>query len=249
MTTAGSIRRRGAIAAAFAALALGVIALVALIPASAGAGGGGGEELGKTAKTPPPSCPSPPGNSFPARKACQALGKVTGFQRRADGKAGLFKVPSDGTIVGWSVDLAKPDRKEREFFAEVLGDEAIGGDPTARLALLSAADGRKYRLREQSPRINLSSLLGQRQYFTLNDPIAVRKNWVVALTTPTWIPNFAHDFGGDDRWRASRGKERCEGKKNLEDRSKPHSDVGSTRAFACNYSDARLLYWAYFVAA
>ena len=246
---AGSIRRRGATATAFAALALGLIALVALIPASAGAGAGGEKELGKTAKTPPPSCPSPPGNSFPARKGCQALGEVTGFQRRADGKGALFRVPSNGTIVGWSVDLAKPDRKEREFFAEVLGDEALGGDPSARIAMLSKADGRKYRLRAQSPRMNLSSLLGQRQYFTLNDPIAVQEDWIVALTTPTWIPNFAHDLGGDDRWRASRGRNRCNGKKNLEDRSKPHSDVGSTRAYACNYNDARLLYWAYFVPA
>lgn len=247
MTRAGSNQRRGAIAAAFAALAAGVIAIAGFTASASGAGGGA-KQLGKTAQTPRPSCPTPSG-SFPPRKGCQALGEVTGFQKKADGKKNLFQIPSQGKIVAWSVDLARPDKKERDFFADVLGNEALGGAPSARLALLSEANGKKYRLRAQSPRMKLSSLLGERQYFTLNDPITVQKKWIVALTTPTWVPNFAHDFGGGDRWQASRTKDRCDGEKNLQDRSKPHKGIGSTRVYACSYNDARLLYWAYFVPA
>jgi hypothetical protein len=246
VTTAGSNRRRGAIAAAFAALAAGVIAIAAFTAPASGAGGA--KQLGKTGKTPRPSCPTPSGQ-FPPKKGCQALGEVTGFQKKADGKKNLFQIPSQGKIVGWSVDLARPDKKERNFFEKVLGNETAGGASTARLALLSKANGKKYRLRAQSPRVKLSSLLGERQYFTLNDPIPVEKKWIAALTTPTWVPNFAHDFGGSDRWVASRTRKRCDGEKNLQDRSKPHKGLGTTRVYACTYNDARLLYWAYFVPA
>jgi len=210
----------------------------------------GTKELGKTAKTPRASCPTPKGppNSYPPSKGCQALGEVTGFQKKADGKKGLFKVPSKGTIVGWSVALSKPNKKERKFFEEVLGNETAGGAPTARLALLSKASGKKYRLRAESPRMKLGSLLGHRETFTLNDPIPVQKGWTVGLTTPTWVPSFAHNLGGKaDSWQASRTKRRCAGEKNLQDRSKPHKGVGTTRVYACSYEQARLLYWAYFL--
>jgi hypothetical protein len=246
LTTAGSSRRRrGAIAGAFAALAACLIAIGAFTSAASGRADGV-KKLGKTAHTPQPSCPTPSG-SPPPKKQCQAFGEVTGFQKKADGKKNLFQVPAQGKIVGWAVDLAKPDKKERNFFAKVLGDQAADGAPTARIALLSKADGKKYRLRAQSPRMSLNSLLGEQQVFTLNNPIPVQKKWIVALTTPTWIPNFAHDFGGSDRWVASRTRKRCTGEKNLTQRSSPHTGVGSTRVYACTYNDARLLYWAYFV--
>lgn len=203
--------------------------------------------LGKTEKTPKASCPTPKGNDFPPRKGCQALGEVTGFQKKADGKKDLFEVPKAGTIVGWGVKMSKPSKKEQDFFDEVLGDEG-GGKPLARLALLSKADGSKYRLRAQSPKMGLRSELGNKVTYTLNDPIPVQKKWIVGITTPTWVPNFAHDLEGhEDSWQASRTKKRCEGEKNLTERSKPHKGVGTTRVYNCSYQKARLLYWAYFV--
>lgn len=233
------------IAGAFGALAACLIAIgIFTIPASGQ--GSDVKKIGKTKDTPRPSCPSPSG-SFPPKKGCQALGEVTGFQKKADGKKNLMQVPSQGKIVGWSVALAKPDKSERDFFERVLGDNAADGAPTARLALLSKADGKKYRLRAQSPRMNLNGLLGEKQVFTLNNPIPVQSKWTVALTTPTWIPNFAHDYGSSDRWVASRTRRRCDGEKNLTERSSPHTGIGTTRVYACTYNDARLLYWAYFV--
>jgi hypothetical protein len=231
------------VAAAFACLAAGLAASGATTPADAV----NAKEIGKTRQTPDPSCPTPSGNDFPPRKGCQALGEVTGFQKKADGRQGLMRVPKNGHIVGWAVDLAKPNKKERNFFEDVLGNEAFGGAPSARLAMLTRSTKKKYRLRAQSPNVKFNGLMGRRQYFTLRRPIPVKKDWIAAITTFTWIPAFAHDLDNDDRWKASRTRKRCEGTRNLTKRSRPHKGVGSTRAYGCTYKHARIIYWAYFV--
>lgn len=241
-TQAGSARGRLATAAAFACL---IAAAVALSPAG-DAGASKAKEIGKTGNTPKASCPTPSGNDFPPRRGCQVLGEVTGFQLSAEGKDGLMKVPADGHIVGWAVDLSRPAPDERKFFEKVLGNRAFNGAPSARLSMISKANGRKYRLRGQSPVTKLNPLLGRRQYFTLNNPIPVNKGWTAALTTQTWVPAFAHDLRNDDLWRASRASGRCEGEKNLTQRSKPHLHVGTVETYGCTYSDARIIYWAYF---
>lgn len=231
-------------AAALGCLLTGALAL------SSGeeAGAARAKEIGKTKSYPKPSCPTPSG-SHPARAECQVLGEVTGFQISANGKDGLMKVPRDGHIVGWAVDLSRPSKSEQQFFEKVLGDRAFNGSPSARLAMLSKAAGRKYRLRGQSPVARLGPLLGRRQYFTLNNPIEVKQGWTAALTTQTWVPAFAHDLRNDDLWRASRESDRCEGFKNLTERSRPHLGKGTVRRYGCTYRDARILYWAYFVPA
>ena len=229
-------------AAALACLVAGGIALSSTGDADAVKA----KEIGKTGNTPKASCPTPSGNDFPARRGCQVLGEVTAIQLSANGKDGIMKVPDDGHIVGWSVDLAKPSDSERKFFERVLGNRAFNGAPSARLAMLSKANGRKYRLRGQSPAVRLNPFLGRRQYYTLNNPIEVKKGWHAGLTTQTWVPSFAHDLRNDDLWRASRDQGRCEGEKNLTQRSHPHLNPGSVKTYGCTYSDARVLYWAYF---
>ena len=240
-TQAGSTWRRAAVAAVFACLTAGLVTLGA-----PGADAVKPKVIGKTKRTPPPSCPTPNRPNPPARKGCQVLGEVTGFQKRADGKMGLMRVPKDGHIVAWAVDLAKPNKGERKFFKRVLGNRAFNGAPSARLAMLSRADKKKYRLRAQSSHEKLGPLLGRKQFFTLNDPIPVKEGWIAGLTTYTWVPNFAHDLHSNDLWKASRTKNRCEGERNLTKRSRPHRNVGSTRAYGCSYNHARLDYWAYF---
>lgn len=241
-TQAGSARSRIAAAAAFACLIAGAGALSAVGEADAVRA----KEIGRTGNTPKPSCPTPSSGDFPARKGCQVLGEVTGFQLSADGRDGLMKVPEAGHIVGWAVSLSRPNKDERDFFAKVLGDRAFNGAPSARIAMLSRANGRNYRLRTQGPTERLSALLGRRQYFTLNNPLEVEKGWTAALTTPTWVPAFAHDYRNDDLWRASRDSDRCEGTKNLTERSRPHTKLGTVKTYGCTYPDARILYWAYF---
>lgn len=229
-------------AAAFACLAAGAVAIGAALPADAAKP----KEIGKTKRTPGPSCPTPSNPPFPDRKGCQVLGEVTGFQVRADDKHGLMKAPADGSIVAWSVDLARPNKDERNFFEDVLGNEAFDGAPSARLALLTHSSEKKFRLRARSPVEKLTRLMGRRQYFTLNQPIEVEKGWISAITTETWVPNFAHDLHGDDLWKASRTKSRCEGEANLTKHSHPHKGVGTIRRYGCGYEDARLIYWSYF---
>ena len=248
-TQAGSTRSRSVIAAAgaFACLVAGVVAIG---PAS-DADGARAKEIGKTGDTPKPSCPTPDSNNFPPRKACRAYGEVTGFQVRGNGKQGLMKVPADGHIVGWAVDLSRPNKKEQKFFEDVLGDRAFNGQPSARIAFVTHSAKKKYRLRAQGPNVKLGSLLGRRQYFTLNNPIEVHKGWIAAITSKTWIPNLAHDLPGGkekNRWRASRRSKFCDDtpQSNLTEKSHPHNKVGSTKVYGCTYDD-RLLYWAYFV--
>ena len=57
------------------------------------------------------------------------------------------------------MDLSRPDKEEQKFFEDVLGDPAFNGRPGARIAMLSKAKKKKFRLRAQSPQIKLSSLL------------------------------------------------------------------------------------------
>jgi hypothetical protein len=242
-THTGSVRGRLAALGAFACLLAGGFAISY---GGEDAGAARAKEIGKTKSWPKASCPTPNSNSFPARRGCQVLGEVTGFQIEASGKEDLMRVPADGHIVGWSVDLARPNKSERNFFERVLGDRAFNGAPSARLSMLSKADGRKYRLRGQSPVIRMNPLLGRRQYFTLNNPIEVKQGWTAALTTQTWVPSFAHDLRNDDLWRASRPSDRCEGEKNLTERSRPHLKPGTVKTYGCTYRDARILYWAYF---
>jgi hypothetical protein len=235
------MRRRAAFAGAFALLAAAMV----LIGATT-AGALKAKQMGKTESTPNPSCPTPSG-PHPPRQECQAFGEVTGFQVEADGKNGLFKVPSDGNIVAWSLDLARPSESEQQFFRTNLGNEGFDGDPTARISLLKRAEGAKYRLKARSPIVRLQGSLGDPLHVTLNDPIAVREGWIVALTSPTWVPNFAHDISAGNRWRASRNPERCSGFENLTELSRPHETIDTRRTYGCTYGNARLLYWAWFV--
>ena len=247
MAATGTRPRLAALAFALACACL--LAVVVALGGSDGAAAAGAKAtvIGKTPSTPNPNCPTPKGDSVPADKACQAMGRVTGFQTRADGRKSPFKVRRQGTIVAWSVDVSKPNRKERKFFEEALSDS---GPPSARLAILKPKGKGRFKLVKQSPVAQLSSVLGNRPVFTLTDPLRVRKGMVVALTTPTWISNLA-DFGADnsDEWRASREPGQCglgpDGEQDLLKRSRPQQKVGGKRSYGCTYEGARLLYWAF----
>ena len=189
---------------------------------------------------------------YPASKQCFGVNTVTVFQTKAAGKGGTSKVPANGAIVAWSVDLAKPSEEEVNFF-----DDAFGGGSTARLSILKAQGKGRYTLTKQSPRVDLTAAAGREPIFTLKKPLKVKKGLTVALTTETWLANFAHDgklTSSGDRWRASRLKKRCgddpqkSPQENEDDifKSKPHTKKGSTRTYGCIYDSARVLYSAYF---
>lgn len=246
-------RRRHALAAAL----LGVLCAYALLAGAAAdpASAAKAKMLGKTKSTPRSYCPKP--SAF-----CESIGSVTGFQMRADGKKRPFEVRKSGHIVAWSLDLtAKPNKVERKFFGKLYGDDA----PSARLSILTKRKGNQYRLKHQSPVMQLAPHYGEKPIFTLGQPLRVAKGDIVALTQPTWMSAFsvcdARPRGnppdcpglsrGDNAWRASRSGDRCKigtrtktQRQNLK-KSRPHEKQGTTRPYACVYESARMLYWAY----
>jgi hypothetical protein len=196
------------------------------------------EPIGKTKKTPQPSCPKDP---------CQAIGSVTGFQVSAGGKKALMAAPKSGHLVAWSVDLSKPKSSQRKFFGKFYKEGALGTVPAARIAVLKG-EGKapSFELKAQSPVVELSDELGSEPLFTLADPIPIRKGDIVAITVPTWIPNFAVDLSNDNAWRASRERDRCENPDDIKE-GKPHGKVGTERTYGCLYRQARLLYQGFYV--
>ncbi len=234
---------------------MAALVLVAIVAASAGIATGRSPNILGDVKggAPKPSCPEPKKSPFPSSKLCRVINTVTGFQTTANGRKGIFKVPSAGHLVAWSVDLSRPNSDERDVY-EGLFDAA----PSARIGVLKKASKSKFTLAKQSPEVPLDNYYGQKPIFTLNKPLKVKKGQTIALTTPNWVPNFAHDgkLGSQtDKWRASRSKRKCGDDPNKSDNenrddiiaSKPHDDKGSKRTYGCTYTEGRLLYWAYFV--
>lgn len=219
-------------------LVLAAAGSVCLLGAGAGvAAAAPAKTLGKTGRTPEPSCPKTP---------CEAVGSVTGFQMIADGTRAPFKAREDGYIVGWAIDLSDPNKSQSQFFADFYESGAFGTTPTARVSVLKRKDERNYKLKAQSPVVTLGSVLGTRQTFTLTDPLKIRKGEFLALTIPTWAPAFAvNQSGSNNVWRSSRAEGECSGTAPIK-AGKPQQKVGSERSYSCDYKTARLLYWGYY---
>jgi hypothetical protein len=215
----------------------GLIAALALA-AVAGAQGEDTESIGKTKDTPKASCPKDP---------CQAVGSVTGFQTTAGSGKGLTTAREAGHLVAWQVNLSKPKGSQREFFGKFYKEEDLGTAPTARIAVLKPAkEEGDFTLKAQSPVVELSDELGTKPRFTLDEPISIQKGDIVALTVPTWAPDFAVDLSSKNVWRASREKGACENATDIK-KGTPQEKVGSTRTYGCTYRGARILYSAYYV--
>ena len=229
--------RRGRLPVLLTALAVLVTAIAGGLIATAGAARS--IELGKTKRTPAPECPN----------NCEVMGQVTGFQRSAAGKNGLFRVRERGHIVAWSVDLSKPSKDERNTFNEAGGSERYGKRPTAGVAIIRKESRERYKLLRRSPILNMNGFYGERPFITLNKPLRVRPDDIVALTTATWLPNFASGLSNRDIWVASRKPDECTAPDidAFFAQTNPHLKDGSTRRYGCKYRNARLLYWAYFV--
>ncbi len=197
-----------------------------------------------------PAVPSCPTN-------CQAIGKTTGFQTNITGARNPFVVKARGRIVAWSIKTGAPSTKpnpqnnnqsDYDFFSKT-----FGGPPRARIAVLkpimkSIRAGKPiYKLKSQSPVEDLSSFLGQTTTFTLDTPLRVKPNNVVALTVPTWAPAFAINQSADTKWAASRKKGKCNNTADIL-AGTPQDALGTQRSYGCVYNTARLLYSATVVA-
>jgi hypothetical protein len=233
-----------------ASIATAIAVFVAVLAALLGTGSAGAAPnvmvLGAAAPA-TPSCPT----------ACQAVGKTTGFQNSITGTKTPFIVPVRGSLVAWSIKLGAPGTKpnpnndnqsDLDFF-----NKTFGGGPKARISVLKPImkqikTGHPiYKLKSQSPVEDLSDYLGQTTTFTLDTPLRVKPNNVVALTVPTWAPAFAVNQSADTKWQASRKKGKCN---NTDDilAGTPQDALGSERSYGCVYNTARLLYSATVVA-
>jgi hypothetical protein len=197
-----------------------------------------------------PAVPSCPTN-------CQAVGKTTGFQTNITGARNPFLVSVRGRIVAWSIKTGAPSTKpnpqnnnqsDYDFFTKT-----FGGPPKARISVLKPimkqirAGHPIYKLKSQSPVEDLAGYLGQTTTFTLDTPLRVKPNNVVALTVPTWAPAFAINQSANTKWAASRKKGKCNETADIL-AGRPQDALGSQRSYGCVYNTARLLYSATVVA-
>lgn len=203
-------------------LLLSVLAGLLAVPASAHA-----VELGEVDRAAKASCP----------ERCQALGRVSGYQLRLEGRRSPFKVDRAGRVTAFAVTLGTPSASAQRFFTST-----FGGPPQARLSILRRGTKRKHRLVAQSPAFDLTPHLGTTHRFRLLEPLAVKKGYMVALTVPTWAPAFAVDLSSQEGWRSSRDARRCA---DVRQRA-AQQRVGGLRTYGCFYRTARILYTATF---
>src|SRR5581483_5704210 len=177
-------RRRARPLLGFAALCAALVAVAAV----SSAGAKNAKVLGKTKHTPRPACPKDT-----AQRPCSGVGGVTAFMRVADGERLPFNVRRNGKVVAYALKLSRPTKDQRDFFGNIFKSNKYGKAPTARLAVIKqkSRQGRTYKLLRQSPTVKLNGALGQKEVFTLDKPLRIRKGQIVALTVPTWASNFA----------------------------------------------------------
>jgi hypothetical protein len=188
-------------------------------------------EVGVVPPTTPatvPSCPTTP---------CLAISRTTGFQVKIGPASKPPAVPRNGTIVAWTITLAKPNATQIKFF-----NANEGGVAEAGIAILrpQRQPNLSYKLIAQSPLVKLEPYFGKTAQFPLESTIPVKKGDVVALTVPSWAPALAVGFGNDTSWRASRSKRQCASTST----QTAHTQIGTAVQYYCLYQTARLTYSA-----
>ena len=209
----------------FASAALAIaLALPAAAPATLTEVG----VLGTTNPATVASCPASP---------CLAVSRTTGFQVKVATTHNPVGVPRDGSIVGWTITLGKPNATQIKFF-----NTNEGGVAEAGIAVLrpQKSPNLTYRLIASGPLVKLQSYFGKTVQFPLESTIKVKKGDVIALTVPTWAPALALGFGNDTSWRASRPKKQC----TTTSAQTAHTQINTSVQYYCLYQTARLTYSA-----
>jgi hypothetical protein len=185
-------------------------------------------ELGAMAEGVRGSCP----------RNCQAVSRTTGYQAKVGPDRTLYRAPSGGRIVAWTIALGNPGPKQTAFFTERLGGEAQAAvvviDPGRRL---------RHRVVAKAPLRRLTSFFGETVQFPLERTLPIRRGQYVALSVPTWAPALQIGLASDTSWRSSRATDSCS------DTATQSALVGRRRTgtFRCLYRTARLTYSATFI--
>jgi hypothetical protein len=180
-------------------------------------------EIGGTPEA-TPTCPSSP---------CLAVSRTTGYQAKVVDSRSTYIVPADGRIVGWTIGLGNPDKRQIDFFTSNFGDASAG------LTILRRGKRLYHRVMGQTPLEKLEPYFGQKVQFPLTTSIAVKKGYVVALTVPTWAPALTQLLNDGSAWRASRAKGKCDDT----DRQTAQTRMEQRTQYRCLYR-ARLTYSA-----
>jgi hypothetical protein len=196
-------------------------------------------ELGTYSDSARSKCPGDP---------CEVLARTTGYQGRAGSVRNPFRIPHAGQIVAFTVSLAPLTNSQLQFF-----DDTFGSPPEVRLSILRRGKRRRTRLNHrliaQSKLFQVQSFIGTSRTttpsFVLTPPLRVRRNYVVALTTPTWVPAFVGGIGSSNWWRSSRHKGHCSARFVTERTAQQH--LLGVRRYGCTYRGARLMYTATYV--
>jgi hypothetical protein len=184
-------------------------------------------EIGHQDNPPAPSCPGSP---------CLAVSRTTGFQAKVGDTRGPMASPVNGRLVAFTLQLAKPDDNQINFF-----NTNLGGAPQARISVLRlGSDRRTYKLTAQGELWDLTPYLGMTAQFPLNQTLIVRQGDVIALTVPTWAPTLAVGLDRKDGWRADRNATACDDTK----AQTALQNLKGTAPFPCLYRTARLTYTA-----
>ena len=184
-------------------------------------------EIGNTdGPQPAPACPATP---------CFAISRTTGYQAKVGTKRGLMTIPADGRIVAWSITLGKPGKKQIAFF-----NQKLGGAASAQITILNPRSKLRSRAVAQGEPQQLEPYFGSTVEFALQKSIPVKKGWVVALSTTTWVPALAVNLGVDTSWRASRGRGTCDDTQSQTAQTQPNQ----LTQYYCLYRTARLMYTA-----
>jgi hypothetical protein len=204
------------------------LALALALPAGSGATL---TEVGVIPVTSPPTVPSCPHNP------CLAVSRTTGFQAKVGPANKPLAAQRSGTIVAWTITLAKPNATQTKFF-----NANEGGVSEAGIAILrpQPKPNLTYKLIAQSPPVKLEPYFGKTAQFPLETTLPIKKGDVVALTVPTWAPALAVGFGNDTSWRASRKKTQCASTST----QTAQTQIGASVQYYCLYQTARLTYSA-----
>jgi hypothetical protein len=184
-------------------------------------------EIGHFDNPPAPSCPGSP---------CLAVSRTTGFQAKVGDTKNPMVSPVNGRLVAFTLQLAKPDDNQINFF-----NTNLGGAPQARISVLRlGSDKKTYKLTGQGELWDVTPYLGQTAQFPLAHTLIVRQGDVIALTVPTWLPALAVGQDRKDGWRANRDPNSCDDTK----AQSALQTVKATAPFPCLYRTARLTYTA-----
>jgi hypothetical protein len=218
-------------------LLLAAVTLCAL--AAPGAAQARTVELGSSADAVHSKCPGDP---------CEVLARTTGYQGRAGSVRNPFRIPHAGVIVAFTVALAPLQDSQLQFF-----NSTFGSPPQVRLSILRRSKHRRtrlnHRLIDQSKLFTVDKFIHTtrttRPSFVLTPPLRVRRNNIVALTTPTWVPAFVGGLSTSNWWRSSRHKGHCSARFVTERSAQQH--LRGVRKYGCTYRGARLTYTATYV--